>query len=147
VVIDTDLNLPNLSRLERDGDIGPGAAESFLRSVAGRPKCDGGAELSACCVETHADSSAHVCRREGKKKSIEGYFALAVRCMALESLCCDNTADDCPDDQILQLVCAQKGLRNIDFLNLPIEDKFIDTLADNCPQLHEILLKGTPPLG
>jgi hypothetical protein len=91
------------------------------------------------------ESSALVCRREGKKKSIEGYSALAVRCTALESLCCDNAADD-PDDQILQLVSAQKGLRNIDFLDLPIEDKFLDPLADKCPQLHEILLQGTPPM-
>jgi hypothetical protein len=67
--------------------------------------------------------------------------ALITHCTALESLCYYvDVKESTRDDGYLQLIAAQKELLSIDFADESVTDAHLKTVADNCPQLQEILL-------
>jgi hypothetical protein len=70
--------------------------------------------------------------------------ALITHCTTLQSLrYCVNVKESTRDDGHLQLIAAQKGLLSIDFSGESITDAHLKTVADNCPQVEEILLYRT----
>jgi hypothetical protein len=99
------------------------------------------ADLALDAVALYCGSRLRHLRIELEEAELSegGFSSLARHCTALVSLCWLGISDG-PNDQALNLMRVQKGLRSMDFTNVPIADTFLRTLADKCPQLQEIIL-------